>query len=331
MPGVSHPRDAVIESVVRRRAASVLACVVFACAALSACSRESVAPRPGTTTVAPHGGRTAEPRQTRPAPANGSTSDRRRIVALGDFGTGESAESQVASAIERWSDDHGIDALVSTGDNVYDSGNPAQFAGAWLRPFGWVRARGVPVVAALGNHDIETDGGAPVMRLLGMPGPWYTRRVGPVELLVLDANDPTNPAQLRFLHDALARSTAPWRVAVFHQPIYSCSHHGSTPAVDAAWLPALEHGGVSLVLNGHDHTYERFGPIGGTTYVVTGGGGAPLYTETACPPGTPAPAVHVTTYGFVTLTATTRTLRLVAYDANLRRIDAVRIQGDRAR
>jgi hypothetical protein len=91
--------------------------------------------------------------------------------------------------------------------------------------------------------------------------------------------------------------------------------------VDAEWLPLLADGGVDLVLNGHDHTYERFGPIGGTAFVVTGGGGAPLYYETTCPAGTPQPVVHRTTYSFVTLTATRETIKAVALDVNLTPVD----------
>ena len=49
--------------------------------------------------------------------------------------------------------------MVTAGDNVYGEGSPDRFGEAWKRPFGWVRTAGVPVIASLGNHDIETDGG----------------------------------------------------------------------------------------------------------------------------------------------------------------------------
>jgi Calcineurin-like phosphoesterase len=294
--------------------------VFVACACLAACSSVRPPSRTAASAIPPTSS-PLPPRETT-APSR-SAGEAARFVVLGDYGTGGEAETQVAGAIERWADGHGIDAMVSTGDNVYESGNPAQFAGAWTQPFGWVHDEGIPTVATLGNHDVETEAGAPVMHLLGMPAPWYVRRLGPIEFFVLDANDPTNPDQLRFLSQALAASTAPWRVAVFHQPAYSCSHHGSTPAVDTEWLPLLANGGVDLVLNGHDHTYERFGPVDGTTFVVTGGGGAPLYYETACPAGTPQPAVHRTTYSFVTLTATRETMRVVALDVNLNPIDSL--------
>jgi 3',5'-cyclic AMP phosphodiesterase CpdA len=246
-----------------------------------------------------------------------------RFVVLGDFGSGSEAELRIAGAIDEWSDAHPVNALVTTGDNVYESGAPAQFAEAWHGPFGWVSAEGITVVATLGNHDIETQGGAPVMGLLDMPSRWYTRRIGPVEFIVLDANRPTDPRQLEFLRNALASSTARWKVAVFHQPAYSCSRHGSTPEVDDHWLPLLARDGVDLVLNGHDHAYQRFGPIEGTTYVVTGGGGAPLYDEDDCPDGTPTPEVKRVVHHFVTLVVSDSRLRIEALDSRLRSIDEV--------
>jgi 3',5'-cyclic AMP phosphodiesterase CpdA len=252
-----------------------------------------------------------------------------RFVVVGDFGEGGSSEASIASAIDDWTDGHPINGFVSTGDNVYQSGAPAEFAAAWTAPYGWVDSEGIPVIATLGNHDVETNDGTPVMRLLGMPARWYTKRIGPVEFFVLDANEPTNPDQLRFLEQAIAESTARWKVAVFHQPAYSCSRHGSSPEVDAVWLPILARDGVDLVLNGHDHTYQRFGPIHGTTYVVTGGGGAGLYYETDCPAGTPQPDVHETVHNFVTLTTDESTLRLQALNADGRVIDRVTLNEPR--
>jgi hypothetical protein len=139
----------------------------------------------------------------------------------------------------------------------------------------------------------------------------------------LDANRPTDPAQLDFLRRALITSTAPWRIAVFHQPAYSCSRHGSTPEVDEQWLPLLAGDGVDVVLNGHDHAYQRFGPLDGTTYIVSGGGGAPLYHEDDCPAGTPPPEVTRVVHHFVTLVASDSRLRIEAFDSRLRPIDEV--------
>jgi hypothetical protein len=263
--------------------------------------------------------RVAEPSEPAEVPSAGPS----RFIVLGDFGNGSEAELKIAGAMDEWTDANPVDALVTTGDNVYESGAPARFDEVWHEPFGWVSAEGIPVVATLGNHDVETEDGGPVMRLLDMPSRWYTRRIGPVEFIVLDANRVTDQRQLDFLRGALAASTARWKIAVFHQPAYSCSRHGSTPDVHERWLPLLAGDGVDVVLNGHDHAYQRFGPLDGTTYIVSGGGGAPLYHEDDCPDGTPTPEVQRVVHHFVTLVVSDSRLRIEALDSSLRSIDEV--------
>jgi 3',5'-cyclic AMP phosphodiesterase CpdA len=212
------------------------------------------------------------------------------LVVIGDFGSGDANEYAVARAIRGWARDHPVDALVTTGDNIYENGHPDRFEEAWHRPYGWLADQGIDVLASLGNHDVRTDRGRPVMRLLGMPGPWYSHRLGPVEIVVLDGNRPQDEDQVAFLRAVLGRSEAAWQVVVVHHPPYSCAdEHGSSEEVQAL-VPALADGGVDVVLSGHDHLYQRFRPIEGVTFVVSGGGGAGLDNVAACPPDTPSPA-----------------------------------------
>ena len=70
---------------------------------------------------------------------------------------------------------------------------------------------------------------------------------------------------------------ADFRVAVFHHPPYSYGGHDSNHNVRNLWNPLLEQFNVELVFNGHNHFYQRILPENGITYVITGGGGAPLY------------------------------------------------------
>ena len=213
------------------------------------------------------------------------------FAVIGDFGTGDEDQRAVAEALREWSRRHPIEAVVTTGDNIYEDGHPEEFPEAWHQPYGWVDRAGITVIASVGNHDIETDAGAPVMELFSMPGRWYAHRFGPVELFVLDGNRPTDPRQLTWLGHALRRSRAPWKVAVFHQPAYSC-HRGGTPEIRARWVPVLLAGGVDLVLSGHDHNYQRF-RVQEMAFVVSGGGGAALDRVGECPAGTPAPLAEI--------------------------------------
>jgi 3',5'-cyclic AMP phosphodiesterase CpdA len=236
-----------------------------------------------------------------------------QFVVIGDFGSGTAAEYQVAAAIRDWAGEHPLDAVVTTGDNVYEDGDPGRFDETWLRPYGWVGRRGLEVIAALGNHDVRTAEGVPVMHLLGMPASWYAVELGPVDLVVLDGNRPDDESQRRFLGGVLGASRTSWQVVVVHQPPYSCGdEHGSSEEVQGL-VPALRSGGADLVLSGHDHTYQRFPPIEGITFVVSGGGGAQLHGLAPCPPGTPRPAAaFADSHHFLYGVATEERLRISA-------------------
>lgn len=248
-------------------------------------------------------------------------------MVIGDFGSGDLQEGAVADAVRRWAGRHPVDALVTTGDNVYESGAPAEFDAAWTQPYGWVNRLGLPVVAALGNHDVATRDGAPEVSFFHLPGTFYSRRIGPVRFVVLDANDPADPRQRSWLRRQLGTFESPWTVVVFHQPAFSCGLHRSTPGVQEAWVPLFRRFHVPLVLNGHDHDYQRFGPLGGVTYVVNGIGGQTLYPVDGCPQGTPAPVTwNDRSHGFLAIEATSThlTVRAVADSGSL--IDSFDLQ-----
>lgn len=231
--------------------------------------------------------------------------------------------------MRRWNEDHSIDALVTTGDNVYESGHPRFFGVAWEQPYGWVEDAGIEVIASLGNHDIRTQDGRFVMELLGMPARWYSVVIGDAEVFALDANYPTDPEQLEWFRDALQASEARWKIAVFHHPAFSCSRHDGEPAVQRLWVPIFERARVDLVLNGHDHNYQRFAELDGVTYVVTGGGGNPeLYPVDDCPAGYPRRAVaNDQDHHFVAVEGSARRLRLRAVASDGGVIDDVALEG----
>ena len=100
---------------------------------------------------------------------------------------------------------------------------------------------------------------------------------------------------------------------VFHQPAYSCgTAHGSTPAVDSTWVPTLEAHRVALVVNGHEHLYERFKSANDVTYVVTGGGGAATHPRGTCPGSVPPTQASAARHHFVGFEITGSTLTLTA-------------------
>jgi len=97
-------------------------------------------------------------------------------------------------------------------------------------------------------------------------------------------------------------------VAAFHRPPFSSgTEHGSDLTVRSVFAPIFETHGVQLVLNGHDHDYERTIPIKTSgdpaalpvTYLVSGAGGAPLYVVGA----NSWTAVSQSVYHYLRLTA----------------------------
>ena len=68
-----------------------------------------------------------------------------------------------------------------------------------------------------------------------------------------------------------------WRIAVVHHGLHSSGPHGGNKLLqDANIAQVLRSHNVDLVISGHDHIYER-GLADGLSYLVSGGGGAPVY------------------------------------------------------
>ncbi|HUR13472.1 MAG TPA: metallophosphoesterase [Mycobacteriales bacterium] len=251
------------------------------------------------------------------------------IGVIGDFGYRPGAAPSMVAVLKEYAREHApsgrFAAVVTTGDNAYDRGTAAQAAWARhvLEPLLTGRTR---LVASLGNHDELTDGGRPVMARFGMPGRWYATVVGPVQLVVLDANRTGDAGQLRWLRRTLAAPRAvPFRVAVFHQPAAACSFHTADVGVDRRFLPLLDRvngHGVDLVLSGHNHSYERFVDRHGLPLVTTGGGGATVYPSSRVLCTGPArPLALHSTYNVVVLSVAADGLRLVALDRKGRVLD----------
>jgi Calcineurin-like phosphoesterase len=233
------------------------------------------------------------------------------FIAFGDFGGGKN-QLAVAAAMERWvAAGHRVDALVTTGDNVYEDGDPRQYRAQLDEPYGQLR-RTRPMWVTLGNHDVEGGHGPELLGYLGLPPLPYAKQLPGVELLFLDANRPDD-VQGAWLDRQLGVPGPPFRVVVFHQPAYSCgTEHGSTRKVIRRWVPILERHRAALVLNGHEHDYQRFTSTAGVTYVVTGGGGKGLYPILRSCPGVPSRQAWAVQHHFVAVEVRRGSLSLTA-------------------
>jgi hypothetical protein len=193
-----------------------------------------------------------------------------RLAAVGDIGTGDAEEQATADAIDAIPGRY--DGLVLLGDNIYPSGDPTRIRATVFEPFGETLADGTDLIAVLGNHDVMNGNGPRQVAALGVPGRWYAWHHGPVLLIVLDSTRPDDPAQLAWLERTLATATERWRIVALHHPPYSEGWHGASVDVRRAFEPLFDRYGVDLVLAGHEHDYQRFTPIHGVTYIVSGAG-----------------------------------------------------------
>jgi hypothetical protein len=144
----------------------------------------------------------------------------------------------------------------------------------------------------VGNHEITDGSGASYLRYFGpvegtqtdtgQPQLYGSFRWGNTRFFLLNAMDAWDSgAERAWLEAELARADEEkglvWRIAVLHHGPWSAGPHGGNPRVTHAQIPSLftKHK-IDLILAGHDHIYER-GFAEGLRYVISGGGGAPLY------------------------------------------------------
>jgi hypothetical protein len=229
----------------------------------------------------------------------GSSAAQTRVafLAVGDFGTGGLPERTIGRRLQLFESTHPADLLVLLGDNDYTR-SPARFRSNWRAGFGWAHRSGLGIAGVLGNHDYQTGRGRYELRLLGMPGPYYTRTLGDAQLFFLDSNS-VGDQQTHWLEDQLQSSSALWKIAVLHHPPYTCGGHTGDLRVARRWVRLFEDYGVQFVLSGHDHNYQRFIARNGVTYVVHGGGGAGLYPLHGCPSSYPTRMRSLLEHGFL--------------------------------
>jgi 3',5'-cyclic AMP phosphodiesterase CpdA len=202
-----------------------------------------------------------------------------RFVATADGGAGDRNQRRVGQAMADWQSRHPYDLVLLAGDNIYNSGEMSRIKVAFEEPYAALLQRGVKFRAALGNHDIRTDNGDRQVEYppFNMGGRYYTFSQAGCQFFVLETNvDVDWKAQLAWLEAELGASQATVKIVYGHHPIYASGHYGTDPVMVSRLTPLFKKYGVQLYVNGHEHHYERTKSIDGTTYLITGHGGASL-------------------------------------------------------
>jgi hypothetical protein len=217
-----------------------------------------------------------------------------RLVGAGDIATSGSMDTATANLIlER------PDARVFTaGDNAYPDGAASDFTNKYHPAWGPFKNRTSP---SPGNHEYHTSGASgyknyfgSVAGLSSVNPTYYAYTLGAWRVYALDSNISMaiGSPQYNFVQNDLASNGALCELAYWHHPIASSGQHGNI-AVARPIFALFDAQGGDLVLNGHDHNYERFKKINslgqisdsGVRQIIVGTGGTSLRGEGFVQPG----------------------------------------------
>jgi chitodextrinase len=204
------------------------------------------------------------------------------LAAAGDGAGGEPAEVNTTDQIASWNPN----LFLYLGD-VYEKGSPAEFQNWYGATNSYGRFRAI-TDPAIGNHEYTAGqapgyfdywDNAPHYYSFNTPNGWH--------IISLDSNGPSafgqtavGSPQYNWLQADLQANAPKCTIAYWHHPLYNIGQEGPTTRMQDIWT-LLQNNGVHLVLNGHDHTYQRWAPMdafgnvtqGGITELVAGTGG----------------------------------------------------------
>ena len=157
--------------------------------------------------------------------------------------------------------------VYTLGDNAYESGAPSEFSECYDPTWGRHKARTSPSV---GNHEYYTPEASGYFDYFGSAAGdpkkgYYSYNLGGWHVVVLNAQCEhvggceANSPMVNWLEQDLSSNPTPCTLAYWHDPLFSSGYHGSDPKMKPSW-EALYAADAEVVLNGHDHDYERFAP-----------------------------------------------------------------------
>jgi hypothetical protein len=245
-----------------------------------------------------------------PTPIATSSGSSVVLVGAGDISScGQNNDEATAKLLD------GIAGTIFTaGDNAYDSGTFTEYTNCYDPTWGRNKARTKPVP---GNHEYNTSGAAGYFQYFNTAPAYYAYNLGAWHIYALNSeiDGSATSAQVKWLQADLAANPSLCTLAYWHKPRWSSgTNHGSDSARQTLWQ-VLYNAGVELVINGHEHNYERFAEMNasgaavspGLREIVAGTGGQSHYGF-----GTPLAASQVrnsSTFGVLKLT-----LRSNGYD-----------------
>lgn len=235
------------------------------------------------------------------------TDDYLNFIVVTDAGrNGYYDQKQVAAKMGELAEEGDIEFVLSSGDLIHYLGVQSTEDPLWMTNFELIYTHPelqVEWYPALGNHEYKGNTQAvidysKVSRRWCMPSRYYTKTfamedgVDSVEVFVIDTppiidkyrNHPDEypdavkqdyQAQLRWLDDALAKSTAKWKIVMGHHPIYADTKKELSERTDMQNRvdPILRKHKVDFYISGHIHNFQHIRMPGSQIdYVVIGAG-----------------------------------------------------------
>jgi 3',5'-cyclic AMP phosphodiesterase CpdA len=202
------------------------------------------------------------------------------FIVFGDTRTRHEMHQRVIDAMVKTDPEF----VIHTGDLVTDGSDPA----LWPRFFSIEKEllKRAPFFPVLGNHERNTP---QFYDFFDVKRAYYAFDWGNVHFTLLNTElngiedrEAFWQEQTRWLEaDLKASQKADLRIAVFHQPPFTAVKRRQTDGKKVReWVPLFEKYKVAAVFSGHDHNYQHHAK-NGVHYIVTGGGGAPLYAVDA--------------------------------------------------
>jgi len=196
------------------------------------------------------------------------------FIVFGDTRTDSAAHQSVINRMA----DYKFEFILHSGDLVHHGSS----ADEWITFFNIedTLLQTKHFMPTIGNHDKPYW---PYDTLFALPDPeaYYSVNYGNAHFIMLNTEMDLCGSQRDWLINDLTTTRndtlIDWIFVNLHRPPYTSGLYDCAFNVQENWCPLFQEYGVDIVFAGHDHTYERTLKIGGIVYIVTGGGGAPLY------------------------------------------------------
>ncbi len=218
--------------------------------------------------------------QFQPTPGNPANGESYIVASVGDGAGGESNAADVANLALSYNPN----LFLYLGD-VYEKGTVAEFH-SWYGTdttfFGQLRSITNPTI---GNHEYENGVAPGYFDYWDNVPNYYSYDAGGWHFISLNSNsafEPVDPqsSQYQWLQQDLAANPGACTIVYYHHPLFNIGPEGSKTSMSDIWALMSQYG-VSIVLNGHDHNYQRWVPLDangqpsstGVTEFVNGAGG----------------------------------------------------------